>query len=75
MSLDPAFIETSSDGRKADRFAELERRVARLETAPTIQTFTGSPTSTPRDGTPGAQTDTPRFWLRIGGVWRFVALT
>ena len=69
FALDPA-------GRTAERLAELERRLAALERgAPTIQTGTSAPTTSPRDGTPYLETAPARLYLRAAGVWRLVALT
>jgi hypothetical protein len=66
----------SQEGRSADRLAELERRLDRLERGnPTIIAGTAAPTSTPRDGTPYLETTTPRLYLRSGGAWRYTTLT
>lgn len=77
MAIDPAagFPHTAA-GRTTDKLADLERRVKNLEQGnPTIAAGTGAPSSAPRDGTPFAQTDTPRLWLYVGGAWRFTTLT
>lgn len=78
MPIDPQApfpIDTAS--RQAERLADLERRLQALERgSPAVQTGTGSPSSSPRDGTLyGRDTGNGQIWLRIGGVWRFVALT
>jgi len=77
MPIDPAAPQpTTPDGRRADKLSELERRVAALERAhPVMQVLAGAPSSAPRDGTPAVDSGAVRLWIRVGGVWRFVALT
>lgn len=62
-------------GRTGQRIAELEERVRALERAPTFQQFTGAPSTSPPNGAGGVQSDTPRLWLRVAGVWRYTTLT
>jgi hypothetical protein len=62
-------------GRTAAKLADLERRLAALERGvPTIQTGTGAPTSSPRDGTPYADVAAPRLYLRVNGAWKSTVL-
>lgn len=80
MSIDPAQgFSLDQAGRTAERLAELERRLARLETgSPAVQAGTAAPTQAVRDGTLYAMDDTlgtRRLWVRIGGAWRYVAVT
>lgn len=76
MPIDPAQgIPLDPAQRSADRMAELERRVGRLEGSPTIQAAGGAPTTAPRDGTPYVDTTAVRLYLRVNGAWRYVALT
>lgn len=77
MPIDPASPQPmDGDSRRSDKLAELERRVATLERAhPVIQVLAGAPTTTPRDGTPAVDSAAVRLWVRVGGVWRFAALT
>jgi hypothetical protein len=77
VSIDPAApAPTTTDGRHADRLAELERRVVALERGnPTISVGAGAPSSAPRDGAPYVDSATPRLYLRVGGTWRYTTLT
>ncbi len=75
MSVDPAFPPTDPKAGAADRLADITRRLERLEAGnPTIQVVTGTPLTAPRDGTPAVDTDL-KFWVRVGGTWRFTTLT
>lgn len=78
MPTDPnAPFSLDSDGRRADKLAELERRLTVLERGnPTIQVLgaAGAPATAPRDGTAAAGPE-PRLWVRVGGAWRYVGLT
>lgn len=77
MGIDPAQgFALDPETRAAERIAELERRLSRLENgAPTIQVGAGAPTLAPRDGTPYADASTVRLYLRVGGAWRYTTLT
>lgn len=77
MPIDPAApLPTTPDARRADKLAELERRVAALERAhPVIQVLPGAPTTAPRDGTPAVDSSAVRLWVRVNGGWHFVTLT
>lgn len=66
---------TDNDGRVADRLAELERRLARVEAGATIVTAAA--------GAPGAtvtskfyvDTTANRLYVRVAGTYRYAALT
>lgn len=78
MPLDPSLlIVQNADPQRNGELADIRRRLTALEQArPTIQQLTGTPTTTPRDGTPAVDTtSTGKLWLRVNGVWRFTALT
>jgi hypothetical protein len=67
---------TEPAARAADRLGALERRVSRLERSnPIIHSGAAAPTVAVRDGAPYVSTSTPRLWIRVGGVWRYVTLT
>lgn len=77
MPIDPAGPQPMDpDGRRSDKLAELDRRLSALERAhPVIQVVSGAPTVAARDGTAAGDSSANRLWLRLGGTWRFVALT
>lgn len=77
MPADPARgFPLTPDDQQAAKLRELEARVRHLEAgAPTIQAAAGAPTLTPRSGTPYVDETTARLYLRVGGAWRYVALT
>lgn len=78
MPIDPGQgFPTSDNARLRDDIKDLDRRLRAVENgAPTIQTGTAAPSTTPRAGTPyGQDSATGFFWLYIGGTWRKVALT
>lgn len=76
MPADPAQgFSLDEAGRTADRLADLERRLARLETgSPVVQASTGAPTTAPRDGTLYVDTAALRLYVRRGGAWGFTAI-
>jgi hypothetical protein len=82
VPLDPhldaiARSQPDASQRAAARFADIEKRLRALEaSSPAFQLVAGgAPTSTPREGTPAAESGTPRLWLYIDGSWRFANLT
>ena len=80
MSIDPAQgFATNDRARGAERFAELERRLARLESSnPVVQSGAGAPTAaaaTLRTGTPYIDVTNNRLYYVVAGAWRYVALT
>lgn len=77
MPIDPAAPQPiTPDARRADKLADLDRRVAALERAhPVIQVLPGAPTTAPRDGTPAVDSSAVRLWVRVNGGWHFVTLT
>lgn len=54
---------------------DLRRRVAALESTPTIQVVSGTPTQNARDGTAALDSSQPRLWLRRNGSWVYATLT
>lgn len=80
MGLDPAAgFPLDADARRADKMAELERRIRRLEGGnPRISSGAGAPTAdaaTLRTGTAYIDTNgTGRLYYVVAGAWRSVAL-
>ena len=76
--IDPqheGFALGNPDAEIRQQLGDLARRVAALESTPTIRTNNGGPTSTPRAGTPAVDTSTNRLYLYVNGAWRYTALT
>jgi hypothetical protein len=76
-SLPLAISPPTPERRQADRFADLDRRVRALESRPlAFPSGAGVPSGTQGiEGSPYADTVNTRFWLRISGTWRYVAMT
>lgn len=73
MSL-PDPTTTSPEARSAQRLRRLEQRVAALENQRMPQ-IAGAPTAAAQDGSEVADSTNLRYWLRVNGAWRYVALT
>lgn len=75
MAIDPTVIQTSAQGRDADRLADIERRLSAIERGPAVQIQAGAPSAAVRDGALIGDTTNVRLWLRLNGVWRYTTLT
>lgn len=74
-ALDPRIDSARVGSGQAGALADLDRRVAALERAATVQVADGAPTSLVRDGVAYGQADGPKLWLRLAGAWRYVDLS
>jgi hypothetical protein len=52
--------------------ADQAQRIAALERRATIQTGSGAPTQTVRNGTPYADETSLRLYVRMNGAWRWI---
>jgi hypothetical protein len=72
----PYVLERNADGRLQRRIRQLEDRVARMEREDRRAGIdSANPTAASAEGTLYGSTSNNRLWLRINGVWRYVALT
>jgi hypothetical protein len=65
----------SFEERAARRIRDLEARVASIERGNPIPLGAGAPTAASQDGTLHGDSTNVRLWLRVGGAWRWTALT
>lgn len=85
MALDPRIFPTRTVQQAASAIADLAKRVAALEKAPTVQVGSGAPTvaaTSLRQGTPYIDRTNLRLYYVVGNatdnsanVWRYTALT
>lgn len=74
--LQPPVGGLSPEGRSWAAHSALEARVAVLERQiGRIPVAAGVPSASSGEGQLAGDTTNTRLWLRIGGVWRYVALT
>jgi hypothetical protein len=81
MAMDPrleSVLSTSRDpnAQVAARVRDLERRLAQMDRGGRrTYVATGAPTLALPDGAESVDPTTNRLWVRVGGVWRYTALT
>jgi hypothetical protein len=74
--LQPPVGALSPEGRSWGAHGFLEQRVAVLERQiGRIPVVAGDPSSSSAEGQLAGDTANTRLWLRVNGVWRYVALT
>lgn len=72
---DPSYLPGNTLEALTARVRKLESQVSSLQGGPQIPVETSAPTDAPPDGYPRADSSANRLWLRVGGSWRYVALT